>query len=123
MRMPYRALEAHDMQYKTADAKLYAEQRLQEVSDFESDARKAERERAGECRACYYLNGARWGGASMTAWSCGLCGDNNIHGSTNTPRVCKECSDKHIICAQCGGDREMRERRRKWPTATLMEPS
>lgn len=116
MRNPFRPLTESDARFRTSIARAAAEEAVQSVRDFEADALKDRRLEVCECRTCHYIRSGRIGGCAMTAWFCGLCGKESLAGSTNTPRVCQDCGKKHSICTHCGGDLDMRDRRRKWPT-------
>lgn len=117
MRSPHRRLDAAAIRYATSRAKGYAQELLQAVRDFEADPNRELRlETALECKSCFYLHRSRVGGAAMTYWTCGVCGKEDLHGSTATPRVCISCAKEHQLCRNCGGDLHMRERRRKFPT-------
>jgi hypothetical protein len=75
--------------------------------DPERDARLAK----GECPMCYYQKG-RIGGAAMTNRECGLCGKLMQFTSTNTDTVCQECAVARKLCRHCGGDINMKQRRK-----------
>lgn len=115
MRYPYSPLTADRVRFQTSMAIRIGAEMLGDAKEYEADARKAEREVAGECRRCFYLHGGRFGGAAIASWLCGVCAVEHTHGSTNTPKVCEPCSDEHKLCRQCGGDREMRANRRAFP--------
>ena len=77
------------------------------------DARKNERLKRHECKACFYAS--RIGGAAMTTRPCMSCGSEEMYGSTATDVLCMDCATKHGLCKHCGGDLEMRTRRKDWP--------
>lgn len=81
---------------------------------LKKDADSVGRIKAQKCKACYYF-GARIGGAAMTRQPCMACGKVQTYGSTATDKLCLDCANEHNLCKQCGGDREMRTGRRKWP--------
>jgi hypothetical protein len=83
--------------------------------EIKYDLRHTERMAELECKACFYFS--RIGGAACTSRPCMSCGTNQLYGSTNTDVLCKECAQRGDLCRHCGGDREMRTRRRKWPVA------
>lgn len=66
------------------------------------------------CRMCYY--GSRLGGAAINSEPCMCCGEVQTYGSTNTDALCLACAQETGLCKHCGGDRELRVQRRKWPT-------
>ena len=83
------------------------------AAEVESDARKADRLKRHECKACFYAS--RMGGAAMTTRPCMSCGSEEMYGSTNTDVLCMGCATTHGLCKHCGGDLEMRARRKDWP--------
>jgi hypothetical protein len=111
------------MQFRTSMARSYAEDALAAVASFNADEQRAARKTACECRTCFYLRSSRIGGAAMTYWNCGLCGVENLHSSTATPRICRECAEEHELCAECGGDVKMRGNRSKWPAPVVDLPA
>ncbi len=66
--------------------------------DDDRDARL----RANECPYCYYIY-SRIAGQAFTDWSCGICGKQDTHCNTATPRYCSNCADEHRLCVACGG--------------------
>src|SRR5690554_5400082 len=59
---------------------------------------------AKKCKFCYYMRSKVIAGAAMTTANCEFC-DKEMHfSSTNTNRICNECSDKHRACVYCSGD-------------------
>ncbi len=101
----------------TERANAYVKQVIADAKEIETDARKAERLEKHECKACFY--NSRIGGASMTSQPCMSCHADQMYGSTNTDALCKKCAEKHGLCKHCGGDLEMRTRRKEWPTADI----
>lgn len=95
-----------------------AQQRVQawydHAAEVKADARKEERLAALECKACFYSG--RLGGAAMTYQSCMCCGSRELYSSTATDVLCAQCATAGNLCKHCGGDREMRTRRRVWPS-------
>jgi hypothetical protein len=83
------------------------------AADATNDTRKAERLKRHECKACFYAG--RIGGAAMTYRKCMSCGSDELYGSTATDVLCMACAVKHCLCKHCGGDLEMRTRRKEWP--------
>lgn len=83
------------------------------ASKMELDPGKEQRIKKGECVACFYTS--RIGGAMITTRACGLCGKSEVYSSTATDALCPECAKKHNLCKHCGGDIDMKARRKKWP--------
>lgn len=90
---------------------------LEHAAEVQADGRKAERRARLECVACFY--GGRIGGAAMTSRPCMCCGSRELYSSTATDALCRPCATAGDLCKRCGGDREMRVRRRVWPTAKV----
>lgn len=86
------------------------------VADDTEKAQRLERQR---CKACHYFKGI--GGAAITTQPCMRCGKEQTYGSTNTDALCMDCATHAELCKHCGGDLEMRTRRRGWPHS-LIEP-
>lgn len=99
----------------TEFAKSRVESIIKRAKEIELDTLKAERIKACECKACFYSD--RIGGAAITSRPCMCCNEMQHYGSTATNTLCKPCATKHDLCKRCGGDIELRVRRRKWPEA------
>lgn len=108
-------LTAYAARWATGSAKRIVNEAISAAERCKKDADREKRLGALECPSCFYIRSSRVGGASMTTWYCGVCAEEGLHGSTAVPRVCRRCAEKHSLCVQCGGDLNMRERRRKWP--------
>lgn len=81
---------------------------------FENDPDVALRRADQTCVYCYYS--PRYGGQAMTESKCVVCGDEICNANTNTDMVCLTCAALHELCRHCGGDIEMRVRRKRpWP--------
>jgi len=101
----------------TERAKARVKAQIALVEEILIDARKLERLKRHECKACFY-NG-RIGGSAMTARECMCCGEIQYYGSTATDVLCMTCAVKHKLCKHCGGDLEMRTRRKEWPVPEM----
>lgn len=88
---------------------------IEHAAEVQADARKAERIARLECKACFYTS--RIGGAAITYRPCMSCGSRECYASTATDVLCAPCATAGDLCKHCGGDRELRARRRKWPGA------
>lgn len=86
---------------------------LRRAREIESDMRRVARHAAQNCKACFYFPGM--GDAAMITQPCMSCGSPELYSSTNTDVLCMTCARESDLCKHCGGDREMRERRRNWP--------
>ncbi len=74
------------------------------------DKQKKGRQEKQECRICFY--GMKAGGSVSTSALCGLCDKEMRFGSTCVDVLCKECAKEHRLCHHCGGDVEMKDRRK-----------
>jgi hypothetical protein len=91
-------------------------QRMIETAErAQADRDREKRLAEGLCRYCFYVRGTL-AGAACTSQPCADCGTVQHFGSTATDALCPDCANKHSLCKRCGGDREMRTLRRKWPT-------
>lgn len=120
LRRPHHPLTPRDAQFRTSMSRRRGQEAVASVRSFESDDKIDQRMKAMECRACFYLS-SRIGGQAFSEWTCGVCASDQMHSSTATPRVCSDCAREHSLCTYCGGDLEMRERRRNWPTPKLRD--
>lgn len=103
------------MREATMRKKDILETYLNRAAQAEFDLKNDEREAAGECRCCFYYDG-KMGSASVTRRPCACCGVILHSANTSIDMLCLTCADKHKLCVHCGADRELRVRRKKWPT-------
>jgi hypothetical protein len=96
----------------TDSARYYAERRIAQALRYLADDDKKKREEAATCAFCYYMNSERIGGAACTSRPCGICEKEMSFGSTATDVICRGCGRYHQLCVQCGGDLQMRPRRK-----------
>ena len=98
------------------DATHWAQERVKGVEkhhlQFQTDPEKVKRVEAQECMVCYYYTG-RIGGSAMTTAECGLCETTKTFGNTCVDVLCEECAKKHNLCIHCGGDMDMKQRRKQ----------
>lgn len=52
------------------------------------------------CNNCF-AGGGGWGGQAMTPWTCALCKNTHVHGSTNVPQICNGCAIHNFKCQRC----------------------
>jgi hypothetical protein len=115
-----------DILHSTDLNRYYAEARVKSSILFLSDGEKKKRLESVQCKFCFYMRTDRIGGASMTTRPCGICDDEMQFGSTCTDKICKKCAKEYDLCKYCGGDLEMRIRRKlrkELPCATIHKPS
>jgi hypothetical protein len=96
-------------------------QKLAEAMKTDND--KIARLRSHECISCYYTGkiGGRIGGSAMTHKACMCCGQDQLYSSTNTDALCMTCAQKCDLCKHCGGDVQMRVRRKEWPKSDAQQ--
>lgn len=96
---------------------LRSKERMQSIMDLADklrhDPEKHNRMQACLCPMCYY--GSRLGGQAVTTEPCMCCGEEQMYSSTATDALCRPCAQETGLCKHCGGDRELRVRRKKWP--------
>lgn len=80
-----------------------------------TDSERDQRLQAQECKYCWYLTRPRVGGAAITARECSICGTDQTFSSTNTDPLCKPCAHENSLCCHCGGDIDMKNRRKPRP--------
>lgn len=97
----------------TEHAVAYIKDILKLADDIQNDTQRKQRLEKQNCKRCFYQS--RLGGAAMTEQPCMCCSKNEMYGSTATDVLCLECAKKHDLCKHCGGDLEMRTRRKNWP--------
>ena len=84
---------------------------LKRCEDTLNDVNKKERIEKQECIYCFYLD-SRVGGSCMTTSYCGICNKTLHSGNTNTDALCIDCAKKHKLCKHCGGDINLKSRRK-----------
>lgn len=115
-------MQTANMVRATERSKNYVNSVLELAAQMTNDPDKATRIEAHLCKACFYAS--RMGGAAMTMRTCGCCGSEELYGSTDTDAFCKPCATKNDLCKHCGGDIEMRVRRKNWPNSDkVLQPS
>ena len=115
MRSRKRTISRCSVAHSTGHAVRYAKDYQDMVDNFRGDSSIKERVDAGKCKACFYFFKARVGGTVMTSQECGLCDDDMMFGSTATDPLCLSCAKENGLCKQCGGDIDMKNRRKPYP--------
>lgn len=95
-----------DVLFATGARKDHFDRMTRMVNDVTCDQRRD----AQECPVCFYSQ--KIGGASMTESKCSMCGKELIFGNTNTDELCIGCATVHGLCKHCGGDIELKQRRK-----------
>jgi len=91
--------------------KSYLRDFRKKIERYDEDPDKEARLEKRECKFCFYVK-SQIGGAMMTNKPCDSCGVDVLYGSTCTGSVCKDCSKKHRVCTNCGGDIDGKNRRK-----------
>lgn len=95
--------------YNTKEAYLHI---IERAAKLLADPESIKRIEASECVVCFYSS--KIGGAVMTNQECGIC-DKTMHfSSTATDNFCLDCAVKYNLCKHCGGDIDMKYRRKVW---------
>ncbi len=111
-------LTHREVESDTYQMKEFGEERVRCAAAYILDANKEKRLKEFECKSCYYFRRGGMAGQAFWNWSCAVCGEDQMHHNTNTPRVCFSCCDTHQLCQRCGGDIEQRRRKQKWVELT-----
>lgn len=122
MREPHKpTIDRCSIDNATARAKHYADVAVERARQVTEDHERAERLAACECPMCY--KGSRIGGAAMTRSLCGICCTEMVFGNTCTDNLCLECAKSNLLCKRCGGDIDMKIRRKPRPLEMVEESS
>lgn len=122
MTRPAVRLDVVAMVRATENAADYVANTIARADAARNDSDRTARREKSLCPCCYYIERSRAGGASITHQPCALCGADQSYGSTATDALCLPCAREHSLCKRCGGDLEMRPRRRKWPNMPKESP-
>jgi hypothetical protein len=100
------SMQIHRHVGATGESMAHMERYLERADRMKTDPEKEKRESAHYCRWCYYTSfvGVDW------TTPCMVC-DEEVFGRN---KVCETCAVEHRLCRKCGGDLDMRARRRKW---------
>lgn len=113
MEMKAQKMSVCNMVYATERAKRNIQAILDHAEEVKSDRQKNQRMSAHKCISCFYGSGI--GCSAITSRPCMSCGENQMYGSTYTDVLCLVCAKKHNLCKHCGGDIDMKTRRKEWP--------
>lgn len=123
MMSPRKKVDRYSYEWETGMAKAKEESMRARLAAFDADSDKPGRARKHECKCCFYLHSPRMAGQAFTKRQCGLCDEIVTHGNTNCPVVCDKCAALHGLCRNCGGDINMKVRRKikLTPTAEVVK--
>lgn len=99
-------------EYATERAKYVANEAIAYAKDLQNDPDKKQRLSECVCPVCYYRRVGRIGGARMTFSSCGGCSCRLSSGNTCVDVLCEKCAAERGCCKQCGGDLNLKMRRK-----------
>jgi hypothetical protein len=108
-------IDATAIYRETENAKYYASDIITRANQLANDPDKVKRLEKNECPSCFYVHSGRMGGAACTTRPCGICEKDMRFGSTCTDVICADCAKTNGLCKHCGGDIEMKHRRKKRP--------
>lgn len=115
MKARKRKVDAVSIERATNIAKERSLEYTRMAERFDGDTDKKERLSECKCKSCFYFFHSRMGGAAMTTIDCGICDKETLFGSTAVEPICKDCARENSLCVQCGGDLDMKIRRKPYP--------
>lgn len=81
------------------------------VEKYQKDEQKDQRVNQSLCKYCFYLQQPSLAMQSFWEWNCGVCDKPSMASSSATPLVCKECSQEHHLCQECGSNLDLDKKR------------
>lgn len=73
------------------------------IIKYEKDEDKFNRMVKQVCKACYYFENDRCFAQIITRAYCSFCGEKMTFPTSDTDRICTECSKQNHLCKHCGG--------------------
>ena len=114
-------LSRANVAHATGNGKRHVDNALLAAKKLSNDEDRKERLEKSQCLSCFYLFKTRMGGASFTHRDCAGCDKDMLFSSTATDLLCLDCASKNCLCARCGADLELKERRK--PCLLYTSPS
>lgn len=112
-------VDAAEQQIDLKGSEVYKDLAKRELSrlrqKLKDDPSRESRLADQTCLRCAYHS--RIGGAAITTQPCGLCGANQVFGSTATDLLCQPCAVANELCKHCAGDIEGRVDRTEFPSS------
>lgn len=108
-------LSRANVAYATGKGKRYVEETLLSAHKLATDEDRKERLEKSLCLSCFYLFKSRMGGAAITNRDCASCDKEMTFSSTATDLLCLPCAQTNCLCARCGADVELKDRRKRYP--------
>lgn len=113
MNIPRRPCDLASIERNTGYAKQWLDAMAECVTLMDEDKDKHVRHSIAECQYCYRPYGhGRQGGTVTTRVQCGLCDTILAHNNTCVDVLCLDCAKANQLCKHCGGDVDMKRRRR-----------
>ncbi len=103
----------YQLQFQTSVACEDLDRREKALDNASHDWEKVERLRQRKCQACYYVWGSGIVLQGRTGWECHGCGSAKMASTSDTFKLCDDCSDKYGACRKCGADINLNENRKK----------
>ncbi len=100
------------IEFDTQHARDIMDHTIKRAKCFTDDQHKDSRHQRNECPVCYYY-GTRIGGSVITEVECALCGEPMVFGNTCTDKLCDVCARTNKLCKHCGGDIDVKHRRKR----------
>lgn len=99
-----------------ATATAQAIERVEDVKrraeQVATDPDRRDRREDQMCVACFYLRDTV-GAVGDTGYRCGICDKLvTVSNTRHIMRLCLRCAKRHKLCVHCGGDVEMKHRRK-----------
>jgi|CXWL01.1.fsa_nt_gi hypothetical protein len=101
-----------DCNIRTHYNKDFAAKLRHSLNEFDSDTHKKVRVEARKCKVCFYLRGTRISGQAFTTTLCQSCGVSMTFPTTDVDFYCLPCSKELLLCVDCGGDINLRSRKK-----------
>lgn len=98
----------------TNEVASYVRALIERAEAIKDDAERHHRWDVSECVYCYGPYGAdRQGSTCTVRMECGLCDKIVAFATSNFDLLCVECARKNGLCKHCGGDVDLKVRRKK----------
>lgn len=119
MRQKPMIMTPYNIQMSTTMAKKRIESTLRLADSLRSDPEKENRIKTQFCLCCYYYTAVA--GQALTQRECGICGEDQMYGNTNADALCISCAKENSLCKHCGGDLDLRDKRRNFPDISKID--
>jgi hypothetical protein len=112
MKVSKKRIDKVSIERATNTAKDITLSYIKKLEALQKDVSKKERKEQCKCKLCFYFYNNRIGGAVITEINCGLCDCKMRFGSTDVDPICLSCALKNELCVRCGGDVDMKNKRK-----------